>query len=377
MGGLVLVNKKIAKKNVAIKNAQKKAKKYYKEKIFSCKKDEPKAKIRKIVDITDIEFREYESIPSVHMGKNKFAGANRETLLQLCEKHKLTGRSGNGFLVERKLQNIRAGAILLINAVECDPGLAHDAWIYRNRLKDVEESIKLLDAICGFGRIILATKEPLNKEFPYEQVKVNDRFPFGYEKILTKKILGVDLADEEYPSDKNILVMNLQTILVLGEIVHNEVLADYKYITVSDLTNAKAFVTRVKIGEPVCDVIARFFPNKTEGEIYCGGGAFFAHPVRNGEVVVDTTSAIFISEKVGYSNEKRCIGCGACVKNCPAGVNVKALIAMTEKEMVYSDKKLEKCKIEQCIGCGACTYVCVTGKDTREVVRCLKQELLH
>ena len=48
---------------------------------------------------------------------------------------------------------------------------------------------------------------------------MNDRFPFGYEKILTKKILGVDLADEEYPSDKNILVMNLQTILVLGEIV--------------------------------------------------------------------------------------------------------------------------------------------------------------
>ena len=91
----------------------------------------------------------------------------------------------------------------------------------------------------------------------------------------------------------------------------------------------------MKIGEPVCDVIARFFPNKTEGEIYCGGGAFFAHPVRNGEVVVDTTSAIFISEKVGYSNEKRCIGCGAC------------------------------------------TYVCAAGKDTREVVRCLKQELLH
>jgi len=57
----------------------------------------------------------------------------KEDLISLCEVHDFTGRSGNGFKTETKLKEYHAeNGLLLVNGVECDPRLCHDAWIYRN-----------------------------------------------------------------------------------------------------------------------------------------------------------------------------------------------------------------------------------------------------
>lgn len=52
---------------------------------------------------------------------------------------------------------------MLINGVECDPGLVHDAWIYRNRLDAVERGVQILKESLALQRAILATREPLRK----------------------------------------------------------------------------------------------------------------------------------------------------------------------------------------------------------------------
>ncbi len=114
----------------------------------------------------------------------------KEQLVQVCRDVNLKGRSGNNFKTGDKLEKFNCEeGILLINGVECDPGLVHDGWIYRNHLSKVNEGARILNNIFHFKKIILATKEPLKKkETIFEQVKIKDRFPMGYEKFIDSSI---------------------------------------------------------------------------------------------------------------------------------------------------------------------------------------------
>ena len=201
-----IINKNGVKKNRELKQIQKKTKKYYGDKLFAKNHREPKAKIQKLVDVTNISFvslvkeaKSREEIPE---------NVTREQLIQLCEKQNLTGGSGNGYPIAEKLKACpEQNGILLINGVECDPGLAQDAWIYRNRLEQVAQGIAMLNQIYHFKRVVLATKEPLSqKKYDFDQIKVKNRFPMGYENYLIRSIWGFELAEGEHPIDRGILV---------------------------------------------------------------------------------------------------------------------------------------------------------------------------
>ena len=59
---------------------------------------------------------------------------------------------------------------------------------------------------------------------------------------------------------------------------------------------------------------------------------------------------------------EKCVGCGACKENCPAG-------AISEAEMETAEGKKEmKCVIDAatCAGCGCCVGVCPAGAIAEE-----------
>lgn len=55
------------------------------------------------------------------------------------------------------------------------------------------------------------------------------------------------------------------------------------------------------------------------------------------------------SKKYSSANQKRCVACGACVKECPLG-------AIEIVDGCYA--KIAK---ERCVGCGKCIAICPAG----------------
>ena len=59
MKNICIINKKIVAQSRKLKQAQRKTRKHYQEKLFENTKNAPKAKIRKIADLDEILFTEY------------------------------------------------------------------------------------------------------------------------------------------------------------------------------------------------------------------------------------------------------------------------------------------------------------------------------
>ena len=292
-----IVNKRSVKKNNALKIAQKKARKYYREKIFEKAQNATKSKIRKFADLEQIDYEVISDIESSE--KKKEVQFSREELIALCREGELTGRSGNGFEVSRKLEAFhKEGGTLLINAVECDPGLVTDSWLYRNKQSYIQQGAMMIKNALGLDRVVLATKEPLQAIDAIQQVKVIDRFPMGYENYLIQYVFGVEIANNELPQDKGILVMNLQTVIAIAELAQNVMAGQYKYITVANLFTAEAKVARVHIGDSVQKIVESCFPQRVQNakNVYAGGGAFTCHKASPQEQIQDTTGYIAIGE---------------------------------------------------------------------------------
>ncbi len=385
-----IVNRNSVKRNPVLKADQKDSKKYYGNSLFEKRGQAPKNRIQKLVKIREIPFcslTEEKGIQPV----NKKETWTAERLMSACREKKLLGGSGNGYLIADKLEAYEAWrtdseknrtesgdegktAVLLINGVECDPGLVHDAWIYRNRLDAVERGVQILKESLALQRVILATREPLRKtDSGIEQIKVQNRFPMGYENYLIKSVLGVELHPEERPTQRGILVMNLQSVMSIGELETSEADGDTKYITVANLKTGDAAAVRVKLGTDVKDIARKVYPEESfsEEELYTGHGAMGCHRVEEGESVTGMTGFIGIGQMPDYSCAGKCAGCGRCTRNCPAGVDVRKLVTALEKNC---PDMIQQCHPERCIFCGSCTYGCMAGKDVRGIVASVRPQ---
>lgn len=368
-----IVNKQSVAKNKALKRTQKSTRKYYQERLFQKSVNDLKVRIGKLADLNNVG---YKVISDVELAGNINVCLSRDELIQLCKESSLTGRSGSGFEVARKIEMLHKNSgILIINAVECDPGLVTDSWLYKNKKFYIEQGAKLLKEALCLDNVILATKEPLRDICGVQQIKVIDRFPMGYEKYLIKHILGVEISYNELPQEKGIIVMNLQTVIAIAELTQNKMAGQYKYITVHNLYTAETKVARVHIGDRVDMVAANcFFQNEMEkSHIYAGSGAFNCHQSMEGDIITDTTGYIAIGEMPSYDKTEKCKGCGKCTRNCPAGVIAHKLIKCVDENKVNAIKKNNQFNASACIGCGACTYGCRAGKDVRKVIKWVKE----
>lgn len=371
-----IVNKQSIKKNKALRVVQKKARKYYQEKLFMKAPNTITAKIRKLADLEQVDYKVISNI-DLPQQKNEVQ-LSKEELITLCRKGELTGRSGNGFEVSKKLAAFHKNhGVLIINAVECDPGLVTDSWLYRNKQNALQKGARILKNALALDKVMLATKEPLIPTDTIQQVKVIDRFPMGYEKYLIRYLLGITLNDDELPQDKGILVMNLQTVIAIAEMAQNSMAGQYKYITVANLFTATAKVARVRIGDSVHEILNGCFPQEAWDVVTCyaGGGAFNCHKAAADEVIQTTTGYVAIGKMPDYERAGNCKGCGACTRNCPAGVIVNKVIQQFDKNGRKLTDKCKELNVAACIGCGACTYNCMAGKDVRSVMLYLKGKI--
>ncbi len=358
-----LITKKEVRSNKALKRNQKEYHKQHR----NVKGRFPKARISKMIRL--LESSAFLDLTGKSYDKKEPLMVTREDLLETVCRSDIRGLGGSGFPTYRKLLAVlnsnAKDKYLIINGVECDPGLLHDAWLLKNRAAELNEGIRLLQDAVPFSRVILATKDALSAAGKaYEVQVVPDRYPMGAEKLLAEHLLGLKFQSKEIPAEKGILVINVQTLLTIYEAVCLGRPADSRYLTMADLVSGEAVVIRAQYGTPVIDIAGKLTDIASKSTIYFGGGILSGQKASKEDKLTAKTNFISFGKAVSYDKDAKCRKCGACARSCPMKIKVNKIVQAEEKGFT----EVSEYRPELCIKCGTCTYLCAAGKNTMEIV---------
>ncbi len=306
-----------------------------------------------------------ELTPHDELSESEFTS---DIILNKIKEHHVVGLGGAAFPTYQKVQATMNAYVkekyLLVNAVECDPGLVHDAWIVRRFNLEITKSLQLLGVCIPELKVVIATKSLENLDYPENIMikKVPDIYPIGAEAQLIKYVLNKEWSSDTIPAKQGVLVLNIQTLLSIYDAVVLNKKASSKYITIGNLISAEAQIVKVTLGKKISDVLKEGY---TKGALFTGGGMMQARQVVLDDVIDTTTNFIAISNIPRYK-EGICSKCGLCVLKCPSGLEVSKIV-----ELVNHSKrdKVMDYHPERCISCGICSYYCLAGKNLSMQVR--------
>lgn len=285
-------------------------------------------------------------------------------ILRRIEEHGVFGMGGAGFPTAVKIRTVMKSdtseKYLIVNGIECDPGLIHDKWLLKNRLNEINKGIEALCSCIGFNRAYLAVKDTsgISLKSGAELVRVPDMYPAGAERILVEKVLGISLSEGVVPAREGILIVNVQTVLSVYDAVIKDIDADTRYITASDLKNNKSRVVRVRLGDRIYEVLEKIYPGSNL--VFAGGGVMQSHMADDGDLIDRSTNYIVSANMPKYKESPQCSHCGLCRTSCPVGLDAGMIAEMVDTGRISDTAALMP---DRCLNCGSCSYVCLAGKN--------------
>ena len=252
----------------------------------------------------------------------------------------IVGLGGAGYPTWLKLGQARRAGVttLIVNAVECEPGVSADRAVLRNHTEAVLSGLRALAEYLGGPRTLIALGEDMDDVPGIETVRVTGPYPSGSERTLIARALGVK-QQKVLATDVGVVVLNVATVFAVHRAWdHGERLLE-RVVTVQDED------AWVRIGHPVADLPL------PEGEVVVGGPVT-GWPATESEPVTKTTRAVTARKPRETSP---CIRCGWCAHACPEGLLPQELFRGINAER-WSE--MEALRLADCVECGACDMAC-------------------
>ena len=308
--------------------------------------------------------------------KNNSSLLSVESILNRIKANEVYGMGGAAFSTYRKLMTVLEAKEndkhLIINGVECDPGLIHDYWLLRNRSEEIQKGIDLLCKCVDFQSVHLTAKdiEGLNYSNTISISQIPDLYPMGAERILIDKVLDKKIASDQIPAVSGILVLNVQTVHAIYQAVYQNKMADTRFLTVANLKNKTAHVVKVKLGMKIKEVMDAVYPGIIN--IFVGGGIMQGYLSEEGAVVDPSINFIAAGTFPNYKESPQCSKCGICSENCPSSLGVNLIADLVDQGKI---KDTEKYRVNECIECGSCSYSCLAGRNLLLRVKAAKEAM--
>ncbi len=283
--------------------------------------------------------------------------ANRQAVLRRIQEAGIVGLGGGGFPTHLKLLAAARGNVqtLIVNAVECEPGIHCDAELIQHELPVILEGIDVVRNLLGVTETYIGCSRSTFFELPaattelIEPVEPTD----GAERYLVSRLTGTDLPMGVRPVDSGSIVLNVGTLHAIARAMAGEALIE-RVATVFGEN------LRVLIGSPLKHFGA--------GEHFRVGGELSGQVVGADAAITKETNAVAVS---GQFKNLPCIRCGACDTVCPEKLPVASLVGISSSEGVLNHAALG------CISCGLCNPVCPSDIDVAGTIRNMKQVRQH
>lgn len=289
----------------------------------------------------------------------------------------LVGLGGAGFPVAEKLRG--AHRLLILNGAECEPVVACDETLLRERADEVLAGGRLLARISGATRVVLAMEQRMASALPavraalaattmhdsaapaIELALLPDRYPAGGERQLIQAITGEAVPDGGLPRDLGVLVQNVATAAAAWRAVaHGEALVS-RLVTVGGDGVDEAATFDVAFGTPASLVADAVGGWREDAAVLRAGGPMMGVALPHDDVVVIKTTIALTAwreESTRQGSQRPCIRCGDCAAACPARLQPQLLHARWHASEGSDLAGAVALGLGACIECGACDAVC-------------------
>lgn len=221
-----------------------------------------------------------------------------QSLADCARAHGVVGAGGGGYALADKLL-ARPYQTLIINAAQSEPLICKDWAALAQYGQCVLDGAKLLIDAFGLKKSFLAVREEFASQLPDVQAaarkagvvvaRLPDIYPIGYEKVLTREVLG--LAPDNAAA-QSVLVVNAETLRNLAWAVLKQRPVTNKLITVAGVV-AKPITLSVPVGTPFAECLA------LAGGATCSQYTVFHNGVLAGESV-DPAQSWVSATTLGY-----------------------------------------------------------------------------
>jgi len=176
------------------------------------------------------------------------------------------------------------------------------------------------------------------------------------------------------PEDIGISVISVESVAALGSAFATGKIPITKLLTVIG-KDGNIFNVRTRIGSPIANLLAGCHISLEEMDKLILGGPMRGVPTYSKELPVEPDTDAILVQDIEHSlvfNDHPCINCGACVRVCPAGIQVNLLGRYIEFGFYEEAGKHD---LFSCIECGLCAYVCTAKRPLLQFIITAKHEL--
>lgn len=241
--------------------------------------------------------------------REEFVPIDEGKPLDMVKEAGVVGMGGAGFPTGVKLGTDLKGGFILINAVECEPGLYHNIRQLEENMEMTLRGVKLCMEISNAAKAVFVVKAKNKKAVKIireaiqeeENVCIHllpDIYPMGEERAVVREVLGKLLDPTQLPSAADSIVINVETVLRVAEAVDLRKPSYSKNMTVTGRLkgeNQAHVYMDVPVGMSVGDMIEKSGGIDGQyGEIIMGG-AFTGAAVGVEAPVTKTTGGIIVT----------------------------------------------------------------------------------
>ena len=298
----------------------------------------------------------------------------------------ISGLGGATFPSHVKLSPPKKVDTLIINGAECEPYLTCDHRIMLERTEAVLKGAKIIREKLKIDKLYVGIEEnkpdaieafeKYSKEYEFELVPLEVKYPQGGEKQLIKAIVDRVVPEGKLPLEVGCIVHNVSTCVAVYEAVEEHMPLIERPVTITGAVNEPKNV-RVRIGVTVRELIEAAGGFKGEPVKIIMGGPMMGFAITSLDTpVMKGTSGIIVFTESDLPDLKRtnCIRCGRCIGACPMGLNPAMMDRFVVKELY---EELADWHVLNCIECGCCSYVCPARRNLASGFKTSKRQVMQ
>ncbi len=327
-----------------------------------------------------------EDTPCDPMPRLDPVGTPPDELRKRVQDAGIVGMGGAGFPTHVKLSPTKPVDILILNGVECEPGLTSDHRLMLEHPECIMAGARTAATILNIKRVMLAIEA--NKpdavalmtekagQYGVEVHRLEVCYPQGAEKQLIYALTGRKVPCGGLPMDIGCVVQNVGTACAIGEAVTKGIASYERVATVTGTPVVRPSNWKVKIGTFYGHVLEFAGGVKEEPAKLISGGPMMGMSVYSMDIPVmkNTSGLLLLSRDELYQYEANpCIRCGRCNDNCPMAMMPGILSVQIENRRF---ELAEEWHVTDCIECGCCSYGCPAHRPLVQHMRRAKAEVL-